>query len=181
MTPAEIPNSGYQLLGVYARRQQYELKPEPEEGDEHPPDEERTFSLEWDWRIIEARRFDVRLAIGLEPSHERPERAFIDLVGQFSVLGSPKSLSIEGFVHVSAPAILFPFARSILANLSSTGPYGSFQAPIIHVAKLMKDFPYEESEGAKQLQGDTKLAAEFRDAFDDSAEPSGEAQPASSE
>jgi Preprotein translocase subunit SecB len=151
MSEAEtsVPGAGYFLLRVFLPMQLYH-EIGPAELGEGTPDE-RSFGFAWDWRITGEREFQVYFALNLRGNQSVPEEVRVAAVGEFSLSTEPPSVPLSQFVHGHAPAILFPYVRQAVAQLTSAGPHGTFQMPPVNVMRLMEDHPYEESSGAADL------------------------------
>lgn len=85
-------------------------------------------------------RADVQLSVMIEPDEEndQPYAVHVAYVGQFSFGDLPESLSREGFVGRNAAAIMFPFVREAIGNLTSRGAYGPLWLPPINVVAMLE-------------------------------------------
>lgn len=156
-TPNEIPTSGFHLLRVVTIYQEYQLSDE----DSAPEGEGRKFVVNWDWRVAEDRQFDVFLSADLGGNKEAPETVSIGIVGEFLVQGSVPSMNFRNFVQTAAPAILFPYLRQIISELTGRGPHGPYYLPSVNVVRMMKEYDFEATSGAKQLREDRELAEQY--------------------
>jgi preprotein translocase subunit SecB len=145
--------SGYRLSRLYYPRQSYALNDPTElpaeEGDTE--DSEREFSVAWDWRITGESRFSISLGILIPATRRAPELIEVGVVGDFHVIGDTPSVDIKQFVTANGPAILFPYLRQAISQLTTNGPRGSYMLPALNILEMLKDHSYDESTGAQQL------------------------------
>lgn len=151
----EVPASGFHLLRVITVHQEYSLASEEEVGAEG---DNRRMTVNWDWSVSEDRQFDVFLGASIEGNQEAPERVNVGLVGEFVLDGSVPSMAFQTFVQTSAPAILFPYLRQIVSDLTGRGPYGPYYIPSVNVVRMMKQYDFDTTTGAGQLREDPALA-----------------------
>jgi preprotein translocase subunit SecB len=144
-TQKGIPLSGYSILLVYATHLSFEAVP-PENLSDVPPDDE----FGWDWRLISANEFEVRITVSVGASKDRPGAASTTVVGRFSSPGTP-NVPVEQFVCLQAVAILLPYARQYLAAATVNSQLGAFHLPTVNVVELMKHFDPEKTTAARQL------------------------------
>ncbi|MGI9077184.1 MAG: protein-export chaperone SecB [Gemmatimonadaceae bacterium] len=153
--------SGYFIDRVYVLRQSHEILQDRAA----LPDGEPSVLFGWDWHIDEEEPafFHVAVTLGIEGSKERPENAEVWLVGRFQLgeKGAPHSIDFDHFVRTNAPAILFPYARSVLANLTLQGLLGVYHFPPMNVIRLMEDQDPAAATGAQQLLRDPALAERY--------------------
>lgn len=156
--PAIGRQSGYFIDRVYVLRQNHEILLDRDS----LPDGEPSVVFGWDWQIDEEEPafFNVAVTLGIEGSKERPENAQVALVGRFQLgeKGAAHSIDFDHFVRTNAPAILFPYARSVLANLTLQGLLGVYHFPPMNVIRLMEDQDPTAATGAQQLIRDAALA-----------------------
>lgn len=152
----DLPDAGFRAVAVFASELSYRvLDPENVESYEG---EGRPLNFGWDWRLgvteeeeIQGSILEVRVRVKIGPTPSLPERAIADMIGRFQV-ASETSISISEFVLGAAPAIIMPYVRERIADLTATGPYGAYHFPIVNVQALMRDMDYEDSTGFRQLQ-----------------------------
>lgn len=154
-----LPTSGYRLVRVYATDLAYQI--ENEDAPEPPADPSRAIRVAWDWRIVGKRTFDVSLMLEVGASKEHPETARACVVGSFQAGQGALSVGFAQFVREHAPAILLPYVREHISALTSRGPHGTFFLAPINIVRLVKDFDDRDTDGARQLDEDAELAAEF--------------------
>ncbi|HEX8271847.1 MAG TPA: protein-export chaperone SecB [Longimicrobiaceae bacterium] len=152
----EIPTSGFHLLRVITVHQEYTLA--PEDDGEQRESANRRMTVNWDWAVSDGREFDVFLGATIEGNEDAPERVNVGLVGEFVLDGNVPSVAFRTFVQMSAPAIMFPYLRQIISDLTGRGPYGAYYLPSVNVVRLMKQYDFESTTGANQLQEEPELA-----------------------
>lgn len=145
----DLPTPGYRLLDLSAALQRYSiLDPEdPESNLQEAP----SLRLVWDWKLTDDQQFEVFVGVWLIGTKEEPQEVEVRMVGTFTVDGEVQDLELRDFVHTSAPAIMMPYVRDKVTQLTSDGPFGAYYLPIVNVRNLMKGYSYEESTGAAQL------------------------------
>lgn len=146
-TIKDLPLSGYALSGVFTKMQELREK-------DLPADKERqgAINVGWDWAFVGDEAFDVEVSVSVEPTKERPEYFATAVVGRFRQLGQAPSVELEKFAHLQAVAILLPYVRQVLSNLTSLSPYGNaFYLPSLNVVNMMKDFDPKNATGANEL------------------------------
>ncbi len=148
MNSSDLPLTGYSIERIYA----IELVLCEKEATEEPTENRGQLGFGWDWRSLDSDRFEVRISVAIEPTTARDEFARVSLVGRFRRLSGTPTVGLKDFVSLQAPAILFPYARQALANLTAQSIYGQLHIPPVNVARLMKGFDWEASRGAKQLK-----------------------------
>lgn len=151
-TPRQLPLSGYLLDRVYIS----EAKLEPQKPvDENEP--EPVVNFGWDWRYSSDRSaFEVRLTLVIEPAKGRAYRASIDTIGRFQAVVDQPSVPVDQFVRLQAVAILLPYARQHLTNLTVNTRPGAYYLPSLNITELMKDFDPEKTTGAGQTRARAK-------------------------
>jgi preprotein translocase subunit SecB len=144
MNAPESIESGYVLEALYFPLQQI--------GPDHAEDEgEHTdIAWGWDWRWNDADRFEVGLMLGIPPTTSRPEKLEVAATAVFRVVGVAQTVQPTEFAHTHAPAVLFPYVRQVVDELTSRSPYGRVLLPPTNVVALMGNFEPAESTGAKQ-------------------------------
>lgn len=158
-TPAPSPASprGYALERVYALEQIYKL------GDsvaESLPSGGRQVSFGWDWRPIGPMVFDVIITIGLDRSKEQNDTARVVLAGTFRAAGE-LPVPFAEFVRLHGPVILLPYAREMLSQITSRGPFGAFLLAPINLVGLMQRCDMTESTGGRVLRDQPEVARDF--------------------
>jgi preprotein translocase subunit SecB len=146
MTIGAGPESGFLLERVVFPLQLCQAGVPVEQVDPSP------FAWGWDWRWISADRFEVAIAVRIPPSSARPENVSVAVSGEFRIAGSPQTVALEQFVHGHAPAILFPYARQAIDDLTSRGQFGRFLLPPVNVTHLMTSIPAAQAGGARQIR-----------------------------
>lgn len=146
-TKQNSPLSGYAIVKVYQTSAQ--LKPVPP-GEIKGDGEGASFSWDWRWGASVA-AFEVRLTVSLEAAAERPYSATVDAVGRFRQVGDKPAVAIEEFVRLQAVAIVMPYLRQHLTNLTVNTLSGPYFLPSINIAELMKDFDPKKATGATEM------------------------------
>lgn len=147
--------TGYSLVKLHASKQLHRVLTADQ------VEEERSTGISWDWRVEGPRLFQVFLGFEMKGPQEAPEEIEVDLVGTFQIEGEDTSLALQPFVQFSAPAIILPYIRQIVTNLTSHGPFEPLLMSPMNVQKMMEFANFEESTGFHQLREDPELAAAF--------------------
>lgn len=140
------PGTGYSLQSIHTTRASYQSARETSE-----TPEERELAFRWDWRLQGERGFEVLLGATVGPMRGRPDAMEAVVVGTFSIVGEVQSIDLRRFVSLNAPALLMPYLREVLTNLSAHGPHGPFILPPINVVVLSESFDMQASTGYPQL------------------------------
>lgn len=157
MTSPNDTSTGYTFVKVHAVDQSYAVL------DPESLDEESSTSVYWDWRIENsAGQFQVMFGVEVVGTKTNHESARVRLLGTFNVMGDV-TVDLRTFVTFTAPAILLPYARQMITNLTAQGPFEAKLLSPINVRKLMEFATFEESTGYKQLVADDSLTAVFGD------------------
>ena len=157
MTP---PGTGYSLESMHTTLASYHSLL----ADDLP--DERDLGFRWDWRFIGERRFEVLLGATVGASKETPDEMEAVVVGTFEVIGEVQSIEMRKFVSLNAPALLMPYVRQAITNLSAHGPHGHFFLPPINVVVLSQSFDHEAATGFPQLTDGTTLIEPPEDAVE---------------
>lgn len=144
-TSKTFPASGYAILKVYTSAQSLEVK-----DIDTLPIGTLDVKFGWDWRYVAADTFEVKVSIVLEPEKSRPFSASTTVVGVFRRVGDSHKVTLRNFVGLQAVAILLPYARQYIANLTVNTMTGAFNLPTVNVVALMADFDPEKTTGAHQ-------------------------------
>ncbi len=145
----ELPESGYAVKQVYAGEQVVQ----PRDPSSDKDSGNATFG--WDWRYVPdsaQKEFEVILSLSIHPNVARPEFVRVSAVGRFEVVGKSPAVSLDDFVGAQAVAILLPYARQFISNLTANSPLGCFYLPTINVAKLMEPVDRAKATGAIERQ-----------------------------
>jgi preprotein translocase subunit SecB len=146
-TPAHaLPQSGYQLEKLYASDLHLVVKSVEAES---APAGQVIFG--WDWELLEASMFEVRLKLGLDPTPDRLEEVRLTLSGRFRMSAAAPSVTLTDFVKLHAVAILFPYARELLSHVTARGFYGPMLLPALNIMQLMGSRDTTQTTGARQL------------------------------
>ena len=147
-------DSGYVLESVFFPLQQ--LVPSEDAATEDSKD----VSWGWDWRWNDPDHFEVGLLFGAPALATRPEKLEVAATAVFRIIGDSQTVPIEAFAHAHAPALLFPFLRQVVHDLTARSPFGRVLLPPTNVVALMAQFAATEATGAKQSRpSNSALAA----------------------
>ncbi len=144
-TSTTMPPSGYAILKVYVTALSLTSMDL-----EDLPSTAPNGGFGWDWRYVSPTKFEVKITVVLEADKSRPYRATTTLVGRFRQLGDSQTVSLDDFVSLQAVAILLPYARQYLANMTINTATGAYHLPTVNVAELMAAFNKSETTGAAQ-------------------------------
>lgn len=108
------------------------------------------FRWGWDWRWLDRNRFEVGIIFGLDPVASRPQRVEVAVAGRFVVRGEAQTVPPETFAHSHAPALLFPYLRQVVDELTARGPCSRILLPPTNIAALMQSVPAETGTGVRQ-------------------------------
>jgi preprotein translocase subunit SecB len=157
-----IADSGYAIGRVYAVQMRYDVHAgDLISGGAARADTRRLFNIGWDWKISGRRAFDVVIAVHVHPSPDTPDEANVSVAASFQAADGPLSVSPREFVRYHAPAILLPFAREMLADLTRRGPFGPFLLMPLNLPAVMATMDESRSSGYVTLQSDATAAEEF--------------------
>jgi preprotein translocase subunit SecB len=144
MTVANTIESGYVLEALFFPVQQ--LSPAT-----HPTDRDvNDVSWGWDWRWNDHDHFEVGLLFGAHANDARPEKLEVAATAVFRVVGESQTVPVVAFAYAHAPALLFPYVRQVVDELTSRSPHGRVLLPPTNVLALMANFVATEAVGAKQ-------------------------------
>lgn len=145
VTPArEAVDSGYVLEGLVFPIQVVSAAADDEAA------ESTEVSWGWDWRWNDRDHFEVGLLFGASASRVRPETIQVAVTASFRIVGEVQSVAIGAFAHVHAPALIFPYIRQVVDELTSRSPHGRLLLPPTNVVALMAGFDAAEATGAGQ-------------------------------
>lgn len=153
-------SSGYEILQIYALEQFYDATVEPAEAPQSQDDKttEPPLGVNWDWRVISEREFEVQFGIEMAPSPDIHEYIRVRFVLRAKA-GEEVTIPVAEFVGAPAISVLVPYLREAITSMSVRGPIGVRYLNPLNVRALAKRFPFEESMGAGQLKQDPELAA----------------------
>lgn len=142
--------TGFRLEGIHFPIQRYGLVDEATLGADTIEDPLR---IGWDWAWVEQdRSFDVAVSLERRPEKKRPEQIMVQVVGRFTLTGHPTSVQIDEFALNNATAILFPYARQVLFQLSANGPFGAQVVQPVNIANVVARFDPRTATAARQRE-----------------------------
>lgn len=157
--PPGAHGTGYRLTRMYALEQSYRIRANEQHASAGSVG--RQFQISWDWRVSGARTFDVIVTLTALPSDEQPDEGRVSLVATFEAGPEQQTVSFGDFVRFNAPAMLIPFAREAVAQITARGPYGSFILVPFNVVGVMSSFDPMLATGMQQLRADPSLRLTF--------------------
>lgn len=138
----ETRQPGIRFDTVLLRRASYEELPEGEQVEREF--EELALSIAIRSRFPKAHgeteptTAEVQLKLSVEPASAPPPFfAEVVVAGRFSY-ADEKNLNLDAFVSNQAPALLFPFAREAIANLTVRTRFGPVLIPPVNVRALIE-------------------------------------------
>jgi preprotein translocase subunit SecB len=141
------PFSGYAITRVYSTHLEMHAQEPSEDATRHD-----AVGFGWDWRWIEERRaFEVRISLVVEPSAHRHQYAAANTIGQFRLVDEAPAIPIEEFARLQAVAILLPYARQFLTELTGNSLHGPYYLPSLNVHQLMEGFDPAKATAANQV------------------------------
>lgn len=139
-------DTGFVLLDVVFPRVVLEPSDEQE-----PVAGDSDFSFGWRATDTSDTRFDVAISIGLPATQTRRCTVEVVTVGHFEMEGEHRTLAKDAFQRGNAAAILFPYAREMIDDLTRRSPFGRVQLPPMNVQYLMKEYT-KDAEHKSELQ-----------------------------
>jgi preprotein translocase subunit SecB len=104
----------------------------------------------WDWRWKDHDHFEVGLLFAAPPQDARPEQVQVSVNAVFRVVGDDQAVPVAQFAHRHAPALIFPYIRQVVDELTSRSPYGRVLLPPTNIVALMANFDVAEASGNKR-------------------------------
>lgn len=104
----------------------------------------------WDWQWRNHDHFEVGLLFSAPPLDARPEKVQVSVNAVFRVVGDIQTVPIAQFAHGHAPALVFPYIRQVVDELTSRSPYGRVLLPPTNIVALMASFDATEAAGNKR-------------------------------
>ena len=90
--------------------------------------------------LEEGRAAEVTVALGITPQGgESSMSLVVEMTGRFEVLPGERGMGLEAFLQHSGPALIMPFLREVVANLTSRSRLGQILFPPINVVALVED------------------------------------------
>lgn len=104
----------------------------------------------WDWQWKDHDHFEVGLLFSGPPVDARPEKIQVSVSAVFRVVGDVQTVPIAQFAHGHAPALIFPYIRQVVDELTARSPYGRVLLPPTNIVALMANFDDAEASGNKR-------------------------------
>lgn len=137
------------LEGVYCTsarfRQEAEVTGDPRRPPRSP--EEVNLAVRLASRFSGEDRCEVQLEVQViaDPENRQPYSVDVVYVGRFRFGELPEDLSREQFIERNAAAILFPYVREAVGNLTSRGAFGPLWIPPVNVVAMLESGKQAES------------------------------------
>lgn len=82
---------------------------------------------------------DVQLTVSIEPDRDanQPYRVSVTYLGRFRFGKLPDGLTREAFLTKNAAAIMFPYVREAVADLTVRGTFGAIHLPPVNVVAML--------------------------------------------
>lgn len=106
----------------------------------------------WDWRWVSSDQFEVGLLFSVPSMDSRPERLEVAVTATIRIVGVDQTVPVQMFAYAHAPALMFPYIRQVVDDLTSRSPLGRVLLPPTNTVALMSKFNASESTGAKQVR-----------------------------
>ena len=104
----------------------------------------------WDWRWKDYDHLEVGLLFSGPPVDARPEKIEVSVNAVFRVVGDAQTVPVAQFAHGHAAALIFPYIRQVVDELTSRSPYGRVLLPPTNVVALMSSFDVADASGNRQ-------------------------------
>lgn len=168
----EVRSAGYDLQRLYASEQNHEMV---DDSDELPQDDEvRDVGCFWDWRLLDVYQpeasddevdpdavegvwFDIAVGVQVGPAVDDQNRYKATIVGRFwGPVGG--EVPLHQFARLNGVALIFPYLRQCVSDLSEWAPGEAFYLPVVNVVRVMKGIPQDVAEAWGTLQENPELA-----------------------
>jgi len=84
---------------------------------------------------------EVTVQFALRPEEGETPQTFVlevSLSGRFEADATAPNMQLEEFLKVNGPAMLMPFIRELVANVTTRSRYGTVLLPAINVVELVR-------------------------------------------
>ncbi len=110
------------------------------------PDERKPDSLQFNFGI-QRRRFEdeslreVSVVVRILPALGQTSRLSLDAVvtGRFQKLDGPGVMAFDEFAKANAPALVMPYVRELVTNITARSRHGAIIFPPVNVVKLVAE------------------------------------------
>ncbi len=110
--------------------------------------EDGQFQWGWDWQWVDHDHFEIGVIVSLGATTVRPYDIEVAVTGRFKPVGDDQPLSVSEFAHQNGPAILFPYVRQAIDDLSSRTHTNRLLLPPINVQSMMAEVDPSGAKGA---------------------------------
>ncbi len=142
MTAASGIDSGYVLESLNFPLQS--LRATAPEAHEQAPE------WGWDWRWKDRDHFEVGVVFSGPSIDARPEKIEVAVNAVFRIVGEIQTVPVGDFAHGPAVALLFPYLRQVVDDLTSRSPFGRVLLPPANTVALMSKFDASQARGSLQ-------------------------------
>lgn len=112
--------------------------------------EEGQFQWGWDWQWVDHDHFEVGIIVSLAATRGRPYDIEVAVTGRFKPAGEDQPISVPEFAHRNGPAILFPYVRQAIDDLTSRAHTTRLLLPPINVQLMMAEVDPSDAKGATE-------------------------------
>lgn len=114
--------------------------------------EEGEFQWGWDWQWVDHEHFEVAVIVKIGATAARPYDLEVAVTGRFKPVGDYPPVTVPDFAHHNGPAILFPYVRQAIDDLTSRAHTSRLLLPPINVQLMMADVDPAAARGASQAR-----------------------------
>jgi preprotein translocase subunit SecB len=115
-------------------------------GETRPPS--LNFSIKFRRRMLtEPAGVEITVLVSISPQEGSSFRFDVEITGQFDRVDGPQVLALEDFARLNGPALVMPYAREIVTNITSRTRHGVILFPPVNIVQLvMEEEQLEEEE-----------------------------------
>lgn len=119
----------------------FDLQP----GETRPPS--LNFSIKFRRRMLaEPARVEITVLVSISPQEGSSFRFDVEITGEFDRVEGPQVLPLEEFARLNGPALVMPYAREIVTNITSRTRHGVILFPPVNIVQLVME--EEAAEGS---------------------------------
>jgi preprotein translocase subunit SecB len=89
---------------------------------------------------------DFRVRVPSDKEGGQPYDVEVEYVGRFTLGNLPQGLTRESFARKNAVAIMFPFVRSTIADITMRGSVGPLLVPPVNVVAMLEENKVREDD-----------------------------------